>query len=131
MPQHYHTLPKAAFLQFSNTVYRMQMLVLHTRSHSRRKLKSVGSCVPQESNMPHHTMHTGSIPSFLSRQPHLQFSPKATDSFLELYEHYQKQNPTEVTFLVHSTFDRSVCKSLCLVWPAKAQTLTCFDSMKH
>lgn len=30
-----HTFPKAALLVFRNTIYGMQMLVLHIRSHSR------------------------------------------------------------------------------------------------
>lgn len=36
-----HTFPKAAFLQFHNTIYGMQMLVLRIRSRSRREAEAL------------------------------------------------------------------------------------------
>lgn len=54
--------------------------------------------MPQESNVPHHTMNTCSVPSLVSWQPLSSTLPRPSDTFFELYEHYQKHNPIEVTF---------------------------------
>lgn len=105
------TLPKAAFLQFPNTVYGMQMLVLHIRSHSRQEMKhslELGNVcavfsvhhwavdVLLESNVACHC--TQAVSLSVTAASVFNSLPRPTDSFLELYERYQKHNPTEVSF---------------------------------
>lgn len=110
-----HTFPKAAFLQFHNTIYGMQMLVLHIRSCSRREAEALliaEKCAPllsktlsrgsaliaPESTMPQHATQTDGIPSFMSRQTQ---SPTISQSHQIHFYNYTNMTRSITQYKLH------------------------------
>ena len=138
-----HTFPKAAFLQFCNTIYGMQVLVLHIRSRSRWEAEALlvaKKCAPLLSK----TLSCGSAlmstcmsstcPIMWCRQtasPHschsrlcLQLPLKAIRFIFIIIWTWPDIWPYINYILLPSKLAHTACKSLVLVWPAKAKILT-------